>query len=213
MPDRMDPETREALRKESEEAHRRALEIVRKRATEDQLRRDWDQLRGTHLKPYGSKTSRSSFWSELWTFLCLSPEAKAVAFAAFVLITGSLVYVYPWGERSFQGAGGVASGLPPKLQLNVRSSRLELADAGTKLSGAIDSATRAANNNTTSFDVDLAGTNARGERVLFKGTVVLTNAPQVQVIKGSSEVIGVLLKGRLTVGNAPGTDIEQGYVP
>jgi len=201
-------------KREAAEADRRLLESLRQETTEEQLSKEWDLMRGATRRG----TDRRSGWREaladLWVALSAARIPQRAAMVATVLLIALIGWVQ-WmpDQRSFRtpAASLAAGGLPPTLRVSVRKGRATLEDAGRTLSALLNSPRRGAGLNV--FDVDYSGADAQGNRVSFKGTMVVTNLAGVANLKQAGQISGVLLEGELTVGNQPPVLIRQPYLP
>lgn len=205
---------RTRLRRESAEADQELLRTIREESTEADRQTEWARWRGVSKQD----TSRRGIWfkelAELWVALSAARIPQRTAMVAMVLLIAAIGW---WQFRSdledfrTPAASLTAGGLPPTLRVSVQKGRATLEDAGRTLSALLNSPRRGAGLNV--FDVDYSGADAQGNRVSFKGTMVVTNLAGVTSLKKAGEISGVLLEGELTVGNQPPVPIRQPYLP
>lgn len=212
MSDSFDDQQEERQR-ESAKADRRLLEALRQEATPEHLREEWDRARGVQTRGAARRSSWREELAELWVAISSArvPQMTGIA-AAMLLILVGVWLQFASDEQRFRtpDANLAAGGLPPTLRVSVRAGRTTLEDTGRILSALLNSPRRGAG--ISVFDVDYSGTNAQGNRVSFKGTMVVTNAAGVVNLKNAKDISGILLDGDFTIGNLPPVPIRQPFV-
>ncbi len=216
MAERFD-ELRARLRRESAESDEALRQFVREGLTEERLREDWDRLRGADRLRGGNEGSRINLWRELMAALWMAhipQRAAMVASVAVVLLAGWLI-VLPGTIRlhtpgEWQVAGVI---LPKDMRINPRSGRVELPGPVIQLAANLGSGRRGSVEELSVYDVRFEWQAGNGEKIVFSGTMVVTNAPGFGTNLSKRNVRGALLTGDLTVGDQPAKPFSQPFIP
>jgi hypothetical protein len=160
-----------------------------------------------------------SLWAQIAEFF-RGPSIRFayIAGAAAVIIL-ALVLFLPSRPETIQLAAlsdperATAVSLPKSFSLDLKAQRLELSEAGDRLSGTITPSAGESSPGVPAFTVSLAGKDNAGVEARFRGTLWLTNAAGVTAIQKTKDVAGARLGGTFEILGQSTNAVNQVFVP
>lgn len=144
----------------------------------------------------------------LWGRVIGAPVALiALIYVGFAIIPHPIAVKTPvaWADPNPPGFR-----LPDDLRFQIGETNISLKGKTFALAGTFDGVSRGAGDITV-LPVTITGTNSEGLAVIFKGSLVLTNAPGVINAKRKGDFVNAVLVGPLTIGTNTYPDFHQLY--
>lgn len=209
-------ELRARLNRESAESDAKLLQFIREGTTEDQLREDWDQLRGVGSPRVSAQSGQLYWWREflaaLWAAHIPQKLATGVSIGA-VLLVGWLI-LRPGGiplrsDRTWQVAG---LRLPNEMRIKVGGGLLLSGDK-LRLEAVLGEGKRGATDDVQAYQIHFEAQTSSGETVRFNGTLLVTNTPGTTSIRSKRDILGAVLAGEWQVGLLVTNMVSPPFVP